>query len=131
MLCTWCVKHVKTIKNRRSCSGALKSEFASKFSVFKDLLVWYLVKNDPPNCFNCVKGFLVSIARTLPGIFPGSPFNIEVHIKYCLRNLLTIVNYMKCISSRLRSNPHAWIFLLEDVPVIVEIKKVHIFGRFT
>ena len=32
-----------------------------------------LVRNVPPNCFNWVNGFLMSMARTLPGILPGSP----------------------------------------------------------
>ena len=71
---TWCVKHVKTIKYRWPCSGTLKPDSKSYFSTVNDMKVWYLVKNDPPNCFNCVNGFLVSIAKTLPGIFPGSPF---------------------------------------------------------
>ena len=89
----------------------------------EDVYFWYLVKNDPPNCFNCVNGFLVSIARTLPGIFPGSPFGREVHIKYCLGMIVTIVNYMKCVSGRLWSNPHPWVFLLKDVPVYIEYKE--------
>ena len=89
----------------------------------EELYFWYLVKNDPPNCFNCVNGFLVSIARTLPGIFPGSPFGREVHIKYCLGMIVTIVNYMKCVRGRLRSNPHPWVFLLKDVPVYMEYKE--------
>ena len=32
-----------------------------------------LVRNVPPNCLSWVNGFLMSMARTLPGILPGSP----------------------------------------------------------